>query len=227
MSENNKLDVLYDVIDLSSNYDDEEILSIITDNIPGLKIGVKLKDSISDSLFKQKVEKFKRYANEFSTSQSFEVFKKKINENEDYRKKVSEYMLLKINKFDTDLKLNIFSKACIDFFESNISEEELENISEIVDLLNKKDLIFIENMFKTIGDWCFVPEKDLHIKELDSSQIKSIAKKLNTLGLLNHEDQVMYKTVSNDPNFVPTYEDPKIYDSFKMTKFTKLLYKYI
>lgn len=227
MSENNKLDVFYDVIDLASNYDDEEILRFVTDNVPGLKIGVKLKDSISDMLFKQKVEKFKKCANEFSTSKSFEKFKDKINKNKDFRRQVSEYILLKINKFDTDLKLNIFSKACKDFFESNITEEELENISEIIDLLNKKDLIFIDNMFKYIGDWCFVPENDLHIKDLDTSQVKSIAKKLNTIGLLNHEDQVMYQTFSTDPNFKPTYEDPNIYDSFRMTKFTKLIYKYI
>lgn len=217
MSENNKLDVCYEVIDLASNYDDEEILSIITDNVPVLKLAIKLKNSISDTILKRKIEKFKKYANTSSTSQSFEKFKSKVRDNEEYRKKISEYMLLKINKFDTDYKLKIFSSACVDFFYGNISQNTLTEISEIIDNITLNDILVIKYLY------CF-KHKFMTIQKIvdkisgkgNDFKIYSYILKLINLGLILEDPRNTHASLSN-----------RLQKKVKLSSLGGIFYKYL
>lgn len=229
MDRNNMLELSYEIIELVSNYDDD-ILTFVTDNTPGLKIVVRFKQCISDILFKHKVQKFERYAKEFLTSQSFERFKVKINKDNEYRKKVAEYILLKINKFDTDMKLNLFAKVCIDFFEGNITEEDLESISEVLDNLTKTDNIVLKSIFENYERVVFESERSLHIPELDFVKVDSAVKKLSTLGVLeNHGvklgDRSYLSTNIND--WVRDFCNEPLYTSYRISDIGEILSKYL
>lgn len=199
MSKKDIIEIISNAVDLASNYDDEyEILNFITDNVPGLKIGFNFRKCISDYLLKNKLEKFKIYANEFTQSNDFKKFKSKINVDLDYRKRISEYMLLKINKFDTDLKLNIFSKACVDFFGGNISEEILEELSEILDLITLTDMKIIKAIYSEFGKTTCWEYLVCGVTDEPCSKITSSLVKMDTLGLLVNCGQKI--------NDIPTYE---------------------
>lgn len=199
MSKQDIIEIVSNAIDLASNYDDEyEILNFITDNVPGLKIGFTFRKCISDYLLKNKLEKFKIYANEFTQSSDFKNFKNKINADLNYRKRISEYMLLKINKFDTDSKLNIFSKACVDFFEGNISEEILEELSEILDLITFTDIKIIKTIYSEFGKTTCCEYLVCGVTDEACSKITSSLVKMDTLGLLVNRGQKV--------NDIPTYD---------------------
>lgn len=184
MNKQDVIEIVSNSVDLVSKYDDEyEILNFITDNVPGLKIGFKFRECISDYILKNKLEKFTRYANNFAESNEFTAFKHKINDDLNYRNKISEYMLSKINKFDTEIKISIFSKACVDLFEGNITEDDLENVSEVLDFLTKTDLRILREIYNKYEFRLFTPEKHIFIEGLNADQISSSVKKFNILGL--------------------------------------------
>lgn len=228
MSKQNAIEIVSNAVDLISNYDDEyEILNFITDNVPGLKIGFKFRECISDYLFKSKLEKFKRYANEFTTSTSFESFKNKIEEDEEYRKKISQYILLKIDKFDTDFKISVFSKVCVDFFKGTISEEELESISETLDFLKLNDIQVLKEIYKDYGLGRFIAEDNVYIPNFKTEYICSVVRKSEMLGLvisLGGEKVYKPKTLSKIKN--DGFTDP-IYNRYCITKQGEMLIKYI
>lgn len=238
MSKKDIIEIISNAVDLASNYDDEyEILNFITDNVPGLKIGFNFRKCISDYLLKNKLEKFKIYANEFTQSSDFKKFKSKINIDLDYRKRISEYMLLKINKFDTDSKLNIFSKACVDFFEGNISEEILEELSEILDLIVLTDMKIIKAIYSEFGKSNCCEYLVCGVTDEPCSKISSSLVKMDTLGLLMNCGQ----KIDNIPTFdksisyfrpdIPTWVEEcfsqPIITYYRISDLGELLLKYI
>ncbi len=54
-----KIDLSNDLIDFATTLTDgEDILDIASDNIPGIRLLLRLSESISDKIFKFKIEKF-------------------------------------------------------------------------------------------------------------------------------------------------------------------------
>lgn len=175
------IESICDIIDFTSNITDYDILDIISDTLPGIKFSLKLSNIISDKIFYFKLEKFIKMANEFESSKSFSKFKKKISTDKNFKNEVSEYLLLKINKFDTDYKLKIFSNACVDFFNSSIDKDTLIEISEVLDFITPKDISILKGFF--------IPEVysmlDGHIANVsDKDSYYASVKKLQILNLL-------------------------------------------
>lgn len=181
------LSVLEDVVSDNNICD---ILSIAEDVVPGLRFILKTYNTISDRVLIRKFEKFIAYANKSKTTYSFEKFKKKINSNEKYRNKVSEYMLFKINKFDVDYKLKIFSHACIDFFNSNITENTLIEISEVIDNLNTADIEIIKCLSQYNSDLIQIKMVvDELLDKIDDFKIYSSILKLTNYSIVLEDSQ--------------------------------------
>lgn len=206
------LDIISNVNDLANIGSDlikdeaiDSLLSTFGDFIPPARLFIKGCATISDKLFFTKIDKFMKFAelNEENLSskeeKKFEEFKEKMKEDADYRTKVSQYVLFKIDKFDDDVKLNVFSKACLDFFKGNINFELLNDISECIDMISRKDIMLLNYLFKSnkTNGFVFTPET-CYAKGLIPPEINSVIKKLNMLSILEECDDIMYETVSSD-----------------------------
>lgn len=155
---------------------------------------VKLYTNVSDRLLHNKIDKFIIMANNFQSSGSFDGFKQKMHSDSKYKSKVCEYMLLKINKFDSDYKLKIFSNACMDFFYSNITKEKLIEISETIDLISFNDIKLIEKLHDINN---YIKINDILIENLTTESIYSYISKLKSLNLVSEEPTNTHENLSN------------------------------
>lgn len=208
------LSVLEDVVSDNNICD---ILSIAEDVVPGLRFVLKTYNTISDRVLIRKFEKFIAYANKSKTTYSFEKFKKKINSNEKYRNKVSEYVLFKINKFDVDYKLKIFSHACIDFFNSNIEENTLIEISEVIDNLNTADIEIIKCLSQYNSDLIQIKiVVDELLDKIDDFKIYSSILKLTNYSIVLEDSQSTWGSLKD-----------KHLKQICLSPFGKTLHKYL
>lgn len=191
-------EISYDILEFTSNITDCPILDIASDTMPGIKVIIKASNTISDKIFCSKLEKFVKMANQFESSKSFDKFRQKISEDESFKSKVSEYLLFKINKFDADYKLKIFSRACVDFFSGNINENILTEISEIIDEITSNDIEVIKYLY-SFGDKLIpikrIIDENLHI--VDNFKTYSSILKLINLGLILEELEQTWDALEN------------------------------
>lgn len=213
-----KIDLSNDLIDFAANITEgEDILDLASDNIPGIRLLVRTYNTVSDKIFKIKVEKFIKYANNFTNNNSFKKFKLEINDNIEYRNKVSEYLLFKINKFDADYKLKIFSNACVDFFNGNISQMDLTEISETIDLLNIADIKIIKFLFSFNREFISIQDIiDSDIDSVDSFKTYSCILKLVNCGIILEEYGFTYAALNN-----------KMLKKVSLSSFGNMLHKYL
>ena len=210
-------EISYDIIDFASNITDFDILDIASDAIPGLKVILKSSNSISDKLFCSKLEKFINMANEFESNKSFDKFKEKISTDETFKNKVSEYLLLKINKFDTDYKLKIFSNACVDFFNGSINQDILTEIGEVIDIISMNDIKIIK-FISTFNDE-LIPIKnviDSNLDTIDNFKSYSCILKLVNLGVISEELGNTYAALND-----------KTQKKITLSPFGRTFYKYL
>ncbi len=219
--------------DLIKDEDIDSLLSTFGDFIPPARLFIKGYTTISDKLFFTKIDKFMKFAelNKGNMSskeeKDFEKFKEKMKKDKDYSTKVSQYVLFKIDKFDDDVKLNVFSKACLDFFKGNINFELLTDISEYIDMISRKDILLLKYLFKSrkTNGSVFTPET-CYAKELIPPEINSVIKKLNMLSILEECDDIIYETVSSDPSdYTPQLSN--LTKSYVVSKSGSLLAKYL
>lgn len=213
--------------DIASDENICDILSIAEDTVPGLRLILKSYNTISDRILRRKFEKFIAYANEGKTDYSFENFKKDIVDNEQYRNEITEYITFKINKFDTDFKIKILSKASLDFFGGIINYDGFIDLSECLDMISRKDIIFMEYLIKTskANGVVFTPGT-CYAKGLIIPEINSIIKKLNTISILEECDDIIYETVSSDPSDHPS-QHSSLTKSYIVSDLGRLLAKYL
>lgn len=191
-------EISYDILEVASNKIDCSILDIVFDSASAIKIVINTYNCISDKIFCFKIDKFVKTANQFESSKSFDKFKKKISENESYKSRVSEYLLFKINKFDADYKLKVFSRACVDFFSGNINENILIEISETIDYITSNDIELIKYMY-SFGDK-LIPIKsiiDENSHRVDNFKTYSSILKLINLGLILEELDQTWDALEN------------------------------
>lgn len=186
-----KIEIVNDIVDaLSIINSEEDILDSISDGFPFLKIFSRTYEFGYDTIFKTKINRFLRYGKDFKTSNSFEKFKTAMKDNPTYSTKVSEYVLFKINKFDADYKLKIFSCACTDFFNSNITENTLIEISEVIDNLNITDIEIIKYLYQYNSDLVQIKMVvDDLLDEIDDFKIYSSILKLANYSIVLEESQ--------------------------------------
>lgn len=216
MKEKNN-EIIYEILEYASNITEFNILDIMVDSISGIKIIVNTFNCISDKIFCNKIENFVRMANKFKSDKSFDKFKQKISEDEEFKNKVSTYLLYKINKFDANYKLKIFSKACVDFFNSNIDENTLTEISEVIDNLTLNDIKFIKYIYNIKNELISIQKIiDENLFMADEFKIYSSILKLINFGLIEEELGYTHESLGN-----------KLKKRVKLSSFGCILYKYL
>lgn len=213
-----EMELANDIVDaLSTINDEEDILDFVSDSFPALRIFSRSYEFVSDTIFKTKINKFLKYAKEFTTSNSFEKFKLDMQNNPNFRTKVSEYVLFKINKFDADYKLKIFSRACTDFFNSNINENTLIEISEVIDNLNTTDIDIIKYLYQYNSDLVQVKKVvDELLDTTDDFKTYSSILKLTNYGIVLEESQSTWGSLKD-----------KHLKQICLSPFAKTLHKYL
>lgn len=220
--ETEKIDFVNDVVDATSQViDGGYILDFASDSCPGLRLLVRTSNSISDKIFSIKLEKFIEYANNSTTNYKFEKFKSKIKSNNNYKNKVSNYLLFKINKLDLDYKLEIFSRACIDFFQSVIDYDDLVNMSECIDMISKNDIFILKHIDKNNK---FIPE-NIKIKNISCESIHSSLSKFHMSSILERTGIVLLDKFPEDP--VVGQIGPSVTASYLLSSLGKKFIQYL
>ncbi|CEN84148.1 Uncharacterised protein [[Clostridium] sordellii] len=219
-----KIEVTSDIIETLSNLFGSEvnIFDFVSDSMPGLRIALKLYNSVSDKILKDKVDSFVDYANNFTSDLKVENFKLRITNDVDYKNRVTQYLLFKINKFDTDCKLKIFSCACVDFFNGIIDYDYLVDISECIDMIFKKDIEVLKCISN--ADKVFKPE-DLNVKNISSESVISSVRKLHMISILEEKGTIQLKTFPSNP--LPGQIGPSSTKSYSLSSLGKKFIKYL
>lgn len=221
--ETGKIDFFNDIVDATSQViDGGYILDFASNSCPGLRLLVRTSNSISDKIFTTKLEKFIEYANNSNTNYQFERFKSKIKSDNNYKNKVSNYLLFKINKFDVDYKLKIFSCACVDFFNGIIDYDYLVDISECIDMIFKKDIEILKSISNVNS--VFKPE-DLNVNNRSSESIISSARKLHMISILEEKGTFLKNILPDNP--LPGQIGPDSTKSYSLSSLGKNFIKYL
>ncbi len=101
--------------------------------------GVSVSRSISDRIFYHKILRF-LFTLESISSGDREVFRKKVLEDSDYRKKVGEHLIVLIDKIDNFEKSSLLAKCFDHFITSDITHDYFIDLSHVVERSTLSDL---------------------------------------------------------------------------------------